>query len=125
MTQELEQLVSVDSILNFLEDAVSHKKVLGAHQWLTAAQKLNVLLGNEHDKLFTLQQEVTRATVLELTSQDKRNVALAKTMVQATDIYKDMRLQEAKIKRVEEFIRIAKLQARMKNEEYQGGNFTP
>ena len=119
MPQELEQLVSVDSILDFLEDAVSHKMVLDAHQWLTAAQKLNVLLGNEHDELFELQQEITRATVLELESQEKRNVALAKTMVQASDQYREMRSQEAKIKRVEEFIRIAKLQARMKDNEYR------
>jgi hypothetical protein len=48
-----------------------------------------------------------------LGGQEKRNVSEVKMRVEASDVYRDMKKQEAKIGQVEEIVRIAKIQARV------------
>ena len=55
-----------------------------------------------------------------LEEDEKHNVSAAKAKVEATDEYKKLRKQEHKVKRIEEFIRLAKVQARMRDNEYRG-----
>ena len=52
-----------------------------------------------------------------LIEETKASVAFAKTKVEAMDIFKEMKKQEAKVARIEEFIRISKIQARLKDSE--------
>lgn len=113
----MEELVTVDLILNWLKDNVEHKRMIDAHTWVDACQKLNVLLSDEHDKLYDLQQKVAQEKVRLLDSIPKPAVNEAKLRVEATELYKAMKLQEAKIKRVEEAIRISKIQAKLKDNE--------
>ncbi len=109
--------VTVDTILNWLQESVENKRVIDAHTWTDACQKLNVLLSDEHDKLYDLQQKVAQEKVKLLDSIPKPPVIEAKTRVEASELYKGMKVQEAKIKRCEEAIRIAKIQARLKDNE--------
>lgn len=109
--------ITIDSILNVVTGWVKNKQFMSAHDWVNTAQKLNVLIGEEHDKLFTLQQQI--ALVKSVCIDEGKSVSACKIMVETTDTYKIMRKQEAKIKQVEEMIRIAKLQARLKDNEYR------
>lgn len=106
----MENLVTVDSILGAFNEWVTNKKVIDPHLWLDAAQKLNVLLENEHDKLFEIQQflAVHRKILIEQGS----TVAKAKLMIEATDEYRNYCKQKAKIERIIEFIRISKQRSR-------------
>lgn len=112
------ELVSINSILGYLEDSVEKKIPLSPSIWVDAAQKVNMLLGEEHDKLYDLQQMVAKVKAECITGGD--SVAKADAFVRATDGYTAMKKQEAKIKRIEEFIRISKIQARLRETEYRG-----
>ena len=108
--------INCDTILNTLQTLVETKQVLDASRWVDAAQSLNMLLGEEHDKLFELQQKVAQEKVARI-EETNVSVAQAKLQVESLDIYREMCQQKAKIERVIEFIRISKIQARLKNDE--------
>lgn len=114
------ELITVDTILESLKSYVEEKQIIAPSAWLAAAQKLNALLGDEHDKLFALKQKVANLQLAYLDDDEKRNVSAARLRTQATDEYKEMLRQEAKIKRVEEMIRLGKAQARLKDNEMRG-----
>ncbi len=111
--------VTTDLILTTLKGWIETKQRVDAHTWLDATQKLNILLSDEHDKLFSLEQQVAQMKVDYLA--EGNTSAAAKVRVEATDLYKDTQKQRAKIKMIEEAIRIAKIQARMKDFEYNHG----
>lgn len=112
----MNELVTTDTIITFLQEKVENKEPIGPGIWLDAAQKLNVLMGDETDKLYDMQQAISvlKANLIE----QGKSVAQSKIVVEATDAYKDMMKQKSKIERVIEFIRIAKLQARMRDAEW-------
>lgn len=111
----MENLVTIDLILNWLKESVQEKRPIDAHIWVQASLKMNVLIGDENSKLFDLQQEVARLKILRIESGD--SVAKAKVYVEATNEYKAMKKQEAKIDQIQEAIRIAKIQARLADTE--------
>ena len=108
---------TVDSILHTFDEWVKNKEVIAPHQWVEAAQYLNVLISDEHDILFELQKKVAELKLGFLEEDNKANVSRAKLKVEATDEYLQMNKQKARIDKIIEFIRIAKLQARLKNDE--------
>jgi hypothetical protein len=116
MTDSLDHLVSADTILSFLKESVEQRKPLPPSTWVDAAEKLNVLLEDETDKLYELQKAVASLKVGFIKSD--MSVAEAKTRVEATDEWVGMKKQEAKCKRIEEQIRIAKIQARMRDNQF-------
>jgi hypothetical protein len=104
--------ISVDTILESMKEKVENKQAqFDADFWLECAMKLNLLLGDEQDKLFEYQQKVANLKIMWLEGQEKKNVSEAKMRVDASEEYKEMRKQEAKIKRCEEFVRVAKKMA--------------
>lgn len=113
----MDKLVTIDKIIDWLTEQVEQKLPIDPHLWLEASQKMNVLLQGEQENLFTIEQEVSllRKTLLE----EGKTVAYAKVMVESTNEFKQMKIQKAKIDRCLEMIRIAKLQARLSNEEYK------
>lgn len=115
-----DKLVTTDTILDYLKEAVQNKESLPPTIWVEAAAKLNVLRSDEDDKLFEMQQELAKEKVRVLEAQEEKNVSAVKLRIEATDLYKASRKQSAKIEMIEEFIRIAKLQARMKATELRG-----
>lgn len=112
--------VTVDTILDFLKEAVESKAPIAPSTWIDAAMKLNVLLGDENDKLYDLQQKVALIRLGFLTSQNKVNVSEAKLRTEVTDEYKQYHKQKARIAQIEEQIRIAKVQARVRDTEFKG-----
>jgi ElaB/YqjD/DUF883 family membrane-anchored ribosome-binding protein len=117
---DIEKLVTIDTIIEYLQDAVKSKTPLPPTIWLDAAQKLNVLLSEEEDRLFDLQQVVAQKKYDFIKGQAKKNVSEAKAYIEASDDYRDSKKQAAKIGRIVEFIRLAKIQARTRMEEMRG-----
>ena len=106
---------SVDSIMEYFEKAVKEKRILSPTEWVEGASYANVLIGDETDKLSDLQQSlnILKRDYIE----EYGTVAKAKVYAETTDEYKEYCKQKAKIDRVIEFIRISKLQARLRNDE--------
>ena len=101
-------VITTDKILFELKKAVEEKKIIDKDDWLTIAFKLNSLLIDENKRLYDLEQKVAQMKLGILKGQDKRNVAAVELEVQASDLYREMREQDAKVSQVIEFIRIAK-----------------
>lgn len=113
----MQEKITVDTITNFLQECVETKKILDPEEWLRAAQSLNVLLQNEQDELFMLEQQVAEMRKNHLL--DGKTVAYAKTMVEASNEFANMKRQKAKIDRVLETIRLAKRNAVLASETYK------
>lgn len=112
--------VTSDTIVDYFRHAVEEKLPISPHAWVDGAQKLNVLLGDETDKLFDLQQQVAQERLKHIEAGD--SVAKANVKVETTDIFKQMQKKKARVEQIEEMIRIAKLQARLKEAELNGYN---
>lgn len=113
----METKVTLDTILNWLIDAVESKKVISPSMWVNTAQKINILLHGEYDKLFDLQQQVAvlQSQYIEL----DKSVAESKVLINASEVYKHYKKQESKINLVQEEIRLAKIQARLSDTEFR------
>lgn len=110
--------ITTDTIITHLKSMVEQKIPVAPTMWVDAALKLNLLIGDEHDKLLLLEQQVAKMKVAYLTDGD--TVAKAKAKVEAEDVYREARRQKAYIEQIEEHIRIAKVQARLKESEMKG-----
>lgn len=109
--------ITTDLILHTLQDWVENKTPVSPDRWVDACLKIVVLLGDEHDKLFNLQQEVAKMKANYLAQGE--TASASKIKVEATDLYKEMNKQKAKIDQIEEMIRLSKIMARMKNDEFK------
>lgn len=106
-----DSLVNIDTIINWLTEQVEQKLPIDAHLWIEIGFKINALLQNESEKLFLLEQNV--AQMRKMLIEDGKTVAYAKVMVEATDEYREMKLQKAKIDRALEHVRLSKINARL------------
>jgi hypothetical protein len=105
-----------EQIIKNLEEMIEKKLPMSAQYWLEAAEKLAVLMGDETDKLFALQKQVAQLKSTQI--MQGNSVAQAKVVAEASDVYEQMQKQKAFVERINEIIRIAKIQARMRNDEY-------
>lgn len=112
-----EPLVTVDTIIDWLKSSVEKKQVIDAHTWVKAAQQLTVLLSDEHDLLFDLEEGLAKKRLEIIESGSP--VSKAKAVIEADPMYTKRQKQKARIGRIEEMIRVAKIQARLKDNEYQ------
>lgn len=108
---------NVDDILGVLEGWAASKQVIDSHQLLDAATKLTLLLGDEANLLFVLEQEIAEKKVKFL--EQGKSVAYANLQVAASQEALRAKLQASKIKRVEEMVRLAKIRARLADTEYR------
>lgn len=108
-------MITTETILGHLKKQVEQKLPIPPSLWLEAAMKLNVLIGDEHEKLFELEQIVAQKRMESIAEGD--SVAKADAKVEATDEFRLMRRQKAYIGQIEEQIRIAKAQAKLKDTE--------
>lgn len=107
--------VTIDLILKWLQESIEQKRPVDAHTWVDSAQKMVILVGDESSKLYDIQQKVAQLKVARIEQGD--SVAKAKVYVEASDEYKEMKQQEAKIERVFESVRISKIQAKLQDGE--------
>lgn len=115
-----EDLVTCDKIIAWLQSRVKEKLPIPPTVFIDAAQKLNILLGDEEAKYADLFQKVAQLKVDMLSNAQNSSVASVKLKVEATVEYREMTLQKAKIARIQEHIRLAKIQSRMANDEIKG-----
>jgi len=104
--------------MDWLTKTVESKQPISPAQFVEAASYLVILIGDEHSKLYNLEQKVSQMKLDLLPSA--KSVAEVKIRIEATDTYKEMREQAAKIKQIDEMIRVAKLLGRMKGDELKG-----
>lgn len=108
---------TIDTILSELRLKVENKEVVYPSWWVEAAEMLNLLLGDEQDELFKLQQIIAQNRYEILKNQQKRNVSEANLIVESTEEFRKMRTLEAKIRRIQEQIKIAKVHGRLASDE--------
>lgn len=109
---------TLETVLRDIGEMVENRIPVGPEQWLQSAQFLNLFLEEETNKLYDLQSRIAKLRAQLLPTA--KSVAALKVTIEATDDWCEMKKQEAKIKQVEEYIRISKLQARMANEQIRG-----
>lgn len=110
--------ITTDTILQYLKEAIESKTPISPHTWLDAAMKLNLLLQDESSKLYVAEQECAKMRA-ELVESGK-TAASAKITIEASNEYRYAREQKAKIERVIEAIRLAKVQSRIASDELKG-----
>ena len=100
---------TVDSIVTYFNKCVAEKKPISPNEWIEGASRLNVLKGNEYDKLFELEQQCAKmeSEYLEADMTSTR----AKTFTKSSELWKNCQKQKAKIKIIEDFILLAKKNA--------------
>lgn len=106
---------SIETVLKWLRDSTTSKEVIQPSQFVEAGLYMNILIGEEHEKLSLLKQQVAKIKLELLPQHDKVNKV--ELIVEASDIYRQMKNQEAKLKMIDEHIKIAKLFGRLKSEE--------
>lgn len=111
--------VTTELIVSTLQKWVKEKRPVSPMQWLDAGLKLNVLIGDEQEKLWDLKMKVSQEQ-FKVTEQGWTS-AKAKAYSESTQDYHDMKLQESRIKQIEEMIRLAKKFAQLKADEAKGG----
>lgn len=118
----MDELITTDSILSWLTNQVKHKKPISPEQYLEAGTRLNLLKSDENDRLIEIEHElaVIRSN---LVSQGSTSAA-AKTHIEANPLYKEVQQLRAKLKRIDEAVKLAKLAARLKNDEMNNIRFT-
>lgn len=106
---------TADSIMTALEAMSRSREPIDPNKWVEGAMKLTVLMGDEASQLYDMEQRVAQMRVEYLTGG--MTATAAKMHVEASDQYKEARNQKAKIGRIEETVRLAKLRGRMASEE--------
>lgn len=110
--------VTYDEIVGWFNEQVRVSQPISPIEWLTGAQRLNVLLGGEQNTYWDMAQEV--ANLRKLRIEDGDTVAKAKVYVESTDEFRNMQKQKAKIERGIELIRLSKQMSRSAGEEMRG-----
>jgi hypothetical protein len=105
-------------ILAVLEKWAAEKQPIDPGSWVEAAMKLSALMGNESDLLYEMEQKVAGMRVALL--EEGKSATDAKMRVEASNEHKEARKQKAKIDRIVETIRLAKLRSRMASDEFKG-----
>jgi hypothetical protein len=118
----MDELVTTSLILNWLKEQVENKRPISPELYLDAAMKLNLLKSDDNDRLIELEHvlAMTRAEHV----REGGTSAAAKINLEADPLFMEVQKLKSKLKQVEEAIRIAKLSARIKNDELANARFS-
>lgn len=117
MNNETNQiLIDIDSVLNELTEWVKHNMPISPDAWISSALKMNLLKEPLIARKIALESSLAnkRLNLLE----DGKSVAYARTALEAHPDYAECRTLEARVKMIEEQIRLAKHRARMAQDDY-------
>lgn len=103
------------SIIESFMNRVSNKEVINTDEWMRAAQFLNVLIGHEQNILAETEQEYTKISLQYIENGSTNAVAEKKAKI--SQQFLDFKKQQAFVKQIEEFIRLAKKQATISHEQ--------
>ncbi len=104
-------MVDADTILNWLKGMIESKKPIPHEAWIDAGFKLVILLEDEHLEMENLRAIVAGKKLKIYQSQEKKNVAACDMEIEAEESYRNMRLQEHRVARIEEYIKLCKKNA--------------
>lgn len=104
-------------ILSVLEGWAREKRPIAPDEYVEAAMKLTLLMGEESNLLFLLESKIADMRVGWI--EQGKSVAEAKLRTEATPEYREARNQKAKIERITEIARLSKLRARLASDEYK------
>lgn len=113
--------MSLEVEIKQLEHFVTNKIPLSPSAWLDIIGRVVVEMSEETDKLYALQKEVANMKI-DYMKEFKSSMATAKTAIEATNVYEAMQRQKAKCLKIEELVRIGKLQSKLKENEYSAGS---
>ncbi len=111
----------IEETIAQLETLIKNKVPLSPSGWLDIIGRIVVEMGDETDNLYTLQKEVAQKKLVLI--QDGKSVAESRVHLEASDVYESMMKQKAKCLKIEELVRIGKLQSKLKENEFGAGNF--
>lgn len=111
-----DNLVTTEKILDTIKEWVSKKQLIPPDLWLDASAKLNVLAGDDEVRLAEMEFTLAQYRQKVATENPDRSMASVNTEVKANPLSRDIAILKAKIHRIDEFVRISKLQARMVND---------
>lgn len=111
----MDDFVTVDAILGWLKEQVQHKRPVSPERYLDAATKLNLLKSDENDRLIELEHELAleRAKYV----SEGGSSAASKIQLEAHPSFVEIQKLKAKLRQIDEAVRLAKLSARIKSDE--------
>lgn len=109
--------ITPELIINQMAEWVEQKKAIAPSLWLQASAKLNVLRGDVDDRIYTLEHNLN-VEKAELLKDIEMTSAKAESIVKARPEYMEMRKLTAKGKQIDEFIKISKRMATLKDLEF-------
>lgn len=95
--------ITCDTIIGWLQSQYEAKIPVSPSVFVDSGEKLNILLGDEHERLFAMQQVLAKMKVGLLTPSDsgkKPSVAEVEIRLEADDLYREMCCQRAKIEKI-------------------------
>ena len=110
----------IDKIIDYLKKCAEDKTPIAPSDWISCALNLNSLRGELDDSYYLLEHEIASQRANLAADSVERSVASIRLIVEAKAEFHTMRRLEAKIKQVEEFIRLAKKQSTLKDSEMRG-----
>lgn len=103
------------TIIEAFTKMVSENQPITSEYWMQAALYLNVLIGQEQATLFELEQAYTKVAMEWIEKGDSNAVAEKKAKL--SPAFLDYKKQQAFVKQIEEFVRLAKKNATINNEQ--------
>lgn len=103
------------SIIDSLTKLVAERNPVSPHQFLEAAQYLATLMGDEHGKMYELEQAYIKKAMEEM--EKGATNAAAEKKAKLTEEYLAYMKQKAFVNQISEFIRLAKKHAQLASEE--------
>jgi hypothetical protein len=111
--------ITTDFIMNQIKEWVSERQPISPEVWLDAAAKLNILISEEQAQMVEKEFQLAQFAADMALKSPEMPVAKIKLQVAINPLYRDVALLKAKIGRVNEMIKVSKIQARMNQEEYK------
>lgn len=108
-----------DSILAWLKEQQENRVPISPHLYLEAATSLNILSGDEVDKLIDMEQKIAELRASAMVTE--KTAVAAKIFVEALPEFAQLRRQRHKIETIKEAVRLAKKTATLKSDEMRSG----
>lgn len=108
---------AINNIINHLVEWSENKVPINPEQWIDAGLKLNVLKEDSlNGQIIALQESLAKKRYQILL--EGKTAAFAKIAVEADPEYAECKKLEAKVKTIEEHIRLAKIRGKMGLDDY-------
>ncbi len=106
----------MDEILNRIDSWARDGNPIAPGMWIDEAMRLMSFYGQESDRLFLLERIVAteKWKRIEAGESDAKAESYKRTLPE----YVEMKRQEARVKRIDEYVRLAKKRATLAGEEF-------